>query len=434
MRKVITYGTFDLLHYGHVRLLQRARALGDYLIVGVTTEDFDRSRGKINVQQSLIERMEGVRATGLADEIIVEEYEGQKIDDIRRYQVDVFAIGSDWQGKFDYLKEYCEVVYLDRTEGVSSTELRSEKTLKLGLLGQSSNVDKVLREAAYVNGLSAEHVETGSDEAAYDRMLDKVDAVYIYSHPARHYRDIKKALLHGRHVLVETPVTLSVSELTELKDLAERQGLVLMEALKTAFSTAYMRLVNLLKGGKIGRIVSVDSASMEHVEDVEKKALSDRWNSIYDWGPTGLLPIFQLLGTNVKNKQIISSVKKDTQYDYFSKIDFIFPNAVASTRVGKGVKTEGELIISGTKGYAYVPAPWWKTDSFEIRYEDPRLNQRHFYMLEGEGIRYELVAFLHAILTGRSYERIDDAVTEAIVRVMEDYTKGTDLYVLEGEE
>ena len=87
MKKVITYGTYDLLHYGHVRLLERAKALGDYLIVGVTADGFDMARGKINVQQSLMERMEAVKATGIADEVIVEEYEGQKIDDILRYGV-----------------------------------------------------------------------------------------------------------------------------------------------------------------------------------------------------------------------------------------------------------------------------------------------------------------------------------------------------------
>ena len=125
MKKVITYGTYDFLHYGHIRLLERAKALGDYLIVGVTADDFDKVRGKINVQQTLVERIEAVKATGLADKIIVEEYEGQKIDDIKRYGVDVFTVGSDWVGKCDYLKEYCDVVYLERTEGVSSSEIRA---------------------------------------------------------------------------------------------------------------------------------------------------------------------------------------------------------------------------------------------------------------------------------------------------------------------
>lgn len=139
MVKVITYGTYDLLHYGHIKLLERAKALGDYLIVGVTADDFDKTRGKINVQQSLMERIEAVRATGLADKIIVEEYEGQKIDDIRRYDVDIFTVGSDWVGKFDYLNEYCKVVYLERTEGISSTELRSiQHSIRLGLVGSSS--------------------------------------------------------------------------------------------------------------------------------------------------------------------------------------------------------------------------------------------------------------------------------------------------------
>ena len=144
MTKVITYGTYDLLHYGHIRLLERAKALGDYLIVGVTADDFDKTRGKINVQQSLMERIEAVRATGLADKIIVEEYEGQKIDDIRRYDVDIFTVGSDWVGKFDYLNEFCKVVYLDRTEGVSSSEIREKKQqIKLGLVGNSYFLNKI---------------------------------------------------------------------------------------------------------------------------------------------------------------------------------------------------------------------------------------------------------------------------------------------------
>ena len=165
MTKVITYGTYDLLHYGHIRLLERAKALGDYLIVGVTADDFDKIRGKINVQQSLMERIEAVRATGIADEIIVEEYEGQKIDDIRKYDADIFTVGSDWVGKFDYLNEYCKVVYLDRTEGVSSSEIREQKrAVHLGVVGEGLFLNKIIDESKYVNGLQVNAVLSKREE------------------------------------------------------------------------------------------------------------------------------------------------------------------------------------------------------------------------------------------------------------------------------
>ena len=133
-------------------MLERAKALGDYLIVGITSDDFDKTRGKINVQQSLEERVAAVQATGIADKIIIEEYEGQKIDDIRRYGVDIFTVGSDWIGVFDYLNEFCKVVYLPRTEGVSSSEIREiESSIRLGLVGYSSFLNKFYKESQFVN-------------------------------------------------------------------------------------------------------------------------------------------------------------------------------------------------------------------------------------------------------------------------------------------
>lgn len=126
MKIVITYSTYDLLHQGHLNLLKRAKELGDYLIVGVTNDNFDFDRCKLNVRNNVLERVEAVKATGYADKIIIEDYVGQKIDDIQKYDVDIFAIGSDLEGKFDYLNEFCQVVYLPRTQGISSTKLRNE--------------------------------------------------------------------------------------------------------------------------------------------------------------------------------------------------------------------------------------------------------------------------------------------------------------------
>ena len=141
MKKVITYGTYDLFHQGHYNLLKRAKELGDYLIVGVTSDYFDKSRGKFNVRDSLMKRIENVKSTGFADEIIVEEYFGQKIDDIKKYGVDIFTVGSDWKGYFDYLNEYCHVVYLERTKGISSTQIRNINNLRLGIVGNESVLD-----------------------------------------------------------------------------------------------------------------------------------------------------------------------------------------------------------------------------------------------------------------------------------------------------
>lgn len=439
MKKVITYGTYDLFHFGHQRLLERAKALGDYLIVGVTADDFDKARGKINVQQSLIERMDSVRATGLADEIIVEEYEGQKIDDILRYGVEIFAIGSDWRGKFDYLNEYCKVIYLERTLGVSSTELRTEKhSLRLGLVGNAGFISKFERESHYVNGIEISGICTDNEKLIsenenikklnfitndYDSLLNESDAIYLLSHPSCHYEQIKKAIKEGKHVLCESPIAVNTSQWEELVELANTQKIVLMDAIRTAYAMAYYRLLLLVKSGVIGEVVSIDSSctSLRDV-DVSDTDLYNVWNSICMWGPCALLPIFQILGTDYKQKQITTRLQDESvMYDSFTKVTFVYSNAVASIKVGKGVKTEGELVISGTTGYVYVPAPWWKTEYFEIRRENPAENKRYFYQLDGEGIRYELVSFLKAIQGIKSNNYINTDTSKGIVRIIEQF-------------
>lgn len=426
MIKVITYGTYDLLHYGHIRLLERAKALGDYLIVGVTADDFDKNRGKINVQQSLMERVEAVRATGLADEIIIEEYEGQKIDDIRKYGIDIFTVGSDWKGKFDYLSEYCKVIYLDRTEGISSTEIRTEKReIRLGLVGNSAFINKVYNETKYVNGINVSVLLTSNPDVMsdnlkhiicddYSTLLDKSDAVYIRSLPQYHYKQIILALESGKHVLCESPITLDYEQTKELFELAKSKKLILMEGIKTAYATAFSRLILAIKSGKIGDIVSID-ATCTSLNKTD-------WSGIFEWAPTALLPIFELVGT--KYEKNIVTHKNSAGEDLFTKIDFIFDHSVASIKVGDGIKSEGQLIISGTKGYIYVPAPWWKTDYFEIRYEDANDNKRYFYQLDGEGIRYELVAFLRAIESGQVLSRIKQETSLAISEILGSYCAG----------
>lgn len=123
-KRVITYGTFDLFHIGHLNLLKRLKDIGDYLIVGVSTDEFNAGKGKRSFF-SFEERFEIIKSIRYVDMVVPEVSWEQKKDDIKKYNVDIFAIGNDWEGKFDFLREYCEVVYLPRTEGVSSTELRN---------------------------------------------------------------------------------------------------------------------------------------------------------------------------------------------------------------------------------------------------------------------------------------------------------------------
>ena len=352
--------------------------------------------------------------------------------------MDIFTVGSDWKGHFDYLNEFCKVVYLDRTEGISSSEIRSERReLRVGLVGNSTLLNKFERESHYVNGVSVSGVCTTddtdlSDEIKtdylitdnYSQLLNQSDAVYIVSHPKVHYVQIRQALLAGKHVLCESPITTSVKEYEDLIQLASERNLQLVDSIKTAYSTAYNRMLVLAKSGKIGDIVSVDAVCTS-LSDLEKKtrrgtSLDEIWNSICAWGPTAMLPIFQLLGTDYISKQIVSHLI-GPDFDSFTKVSFVYPHAVASLKVGKGVKSEGELVVSGTQGYIYVPAPWWKTDYFEIRYENPADNLRYFYQLDGEGIRYEIVSFLKSIETDKRNPYVTQTESYSIVNLVDSF-------------
>lgn len=419
MVKVITYGTYDLLHQGHINLLRRAKELGDYLIVGVTNDSFDRDRGKLNVRNNVLERVEAVKATGFADKIIIEDYVGQKIDDIQKYDVDIFAIGSDWEGKFDYLNEFCKVVYLPRTQGISSTMLREEcqETVKVGIIGCGRVAKRFPSEASVVSGVSVcaaydidkNAVVTMSKDnkdvwayADLDTFFNAVDAVYIATPHLTHYEYIKKALEQKKHVLCETPMVLDGEQAKELYAYAEEQDCILMEANKTAHCPAFNHLIVMIKSGLIGEVVDIE-ASLSKLWDGNMKLrefdANQAGGSFFELGSYPLLPIIRLLGTDVKSLNFYSRVKNDV--DMYTKGVMQYENAVSSFKVGLGVKTEGNLVVSGTKGYAYVPAPWWKTDYFELRYENQNDNKKFFYKWDGYGLRYEIQEFISCIVNHR---------------------------------
>jgi len=428
MIKVITYGTFDLLHQGHINILKRERALGDYLIVGVTTENFDITRGKINVSQSLMERMEAVRRTGLADEVIPEEYEGQKIDDIIRNNVSVFAVGSDWEGHFDYLNEYCKVIYLPRTEGISSSQLRASNAIKLGVVGGDPTVYKLIEQAKNVNGLEISGLY--SDEAdivlkadkaykTYDALLAENDAVYVAVRPENRFEYISRALNSGKHVISESPISLDGKQAESLYRLAEEKKLILFDSIKTAYGLPFQRLVLLIKSGIIGEIKNID-ATCTSLEVKEWLKVTKYYSSFTGWGAVALLPVFKILGIDYESISFLT-LNSDDFKDIYTKATLKYKDAVATVNVGVGVKSEGDLRISGTDGYIYVPAPWWKSGYFEVRFEDLTKNKRYFYENEGDGLRMELVRFVRSISDNANNYYLSDDISIAICKVMKQY-------------
>ncbi len=435
--KVITYGTYDLLHQGHLNLLRRAKELGDYLIVGVTSDSFDRGRGKLNVRNNVLERIEAVKATGYADEVILEDYLGQKIDDIQKYDVDIFAIGSDWVGKFDYLNEYCKVVYLPRTEGISSTLLRAQiqNEYRIGIVGCGRIASRFVPETKVVNGANAVAVLNPEREkaelfakkydlepfSAFDEFIQKTDAVYIASPHLTHYDYIKRCLLAGKHVLCEIPLVLSKMQAIELYSLAEDCNLILMEACKTAYCPAFGHIVTLVKSGIIGDVVDVSVSLSKMVSPPTRELdVSQGGGSMTEHASLTLLAIIKLLGIDWKDVSFHSRIENGV--DIYTKGVLNYPHATSSFTLGIGVKTEGNLVVSGTKGYIYVPAPWWLTDFFEVRYEDQTKNKKFFYSYDGDGLRYEIQEWLSMIVNGRrSCYKFRRRESISIVEIIEKY-------------
>lgn len=414
MTKVITYGTFDLFHQGHYNLLKRAKELGDYLIVGVTTEHFDEARGKVNVIDSTLKRVENVQKTGFADEIIIEDHEGQKIEDIQKYGVDIFTVGSDWVGTFDYLNAFCKVVYLERTPNVSSTMKRSDRfqIVRIGIVGTGRIAPRFIAESKYVSGLSIVCAYNPEQDSAkrfekrqgipvymkdYSKFLDRVDAVYIASPNETHYDYTKLALQAGKHVLCEKPMAFTKKQTIELYQLAKEKNLVLLEGIKAAYCPGFQQLINVARSGRIGEICDVE-ACFTRLADIHSRERTDAayGGAFLEFGGYALLPIIKLLGMDYKELRI-DSIPGEDGIDLYTKVQLIYPHGMATAKTGVGVKSEGQLVVAGTKGYILAESPWWLTKKFVVRYEDSSKIENYEPRFQGDGLRYEINEFVSNI-------------------------------------
>lgn len=441
MRKVITYGTYDLFHQGHYNLLKNAKALGDYLIVGVTTQHFDEGRGKVNVIDPIMERIENVKKTGFADMIIVEDHEGQKIEDIQKYGVDVFTVGSDWVGTFDYLKAYCEVTYLPRTPDISSTILRSKtyQIVRIGIVGTGRIAPRFVSESKYVSGIQIvsayNPVKASADnftkntgikvfENDYNEFLDSVDAIYIASPHETHYDYAKRALIAGKHVLCEKPLAFTEAESVELYSLAKEKKCILVEAIKAAYSPGFQQLLNVVGSGVIGEIRDVE-ACFSRIADPNSREMTDAkyGGAFLEYGGNALLPIIKILGKDYESVSI-DSINGDNGIDVYTKLQIRYKNAMATAKVGAGVKSEGQLVVAGTKGYILAPSPWWITKQFEVRFEDANRVEHYEPRFQGDGLRYEISEFISKIngVDSNAY-KLTASESIAITRITEQFVR-----------
>ena len=413
MKKVITYGTFDLFHEGHYKLLQRAKALGDYLIVGVTTESYDRQRGKLNVVDDLLTRIENVKKSGFADEIIIEESYGQKVSDIQKYNVDIFTVGSDWVGYFDYLREYCEVVYLERTKDVSSTMLRNQNfsIKRIGIIGNGRIAGRFVAEARKVSGVNIQGVYNPHTESAKEfaeehdinlfkteqELYENADIIYVACPHQYHYEYIKAALTQGLHVISEKPLALKEDEARELFDLAKENGVILIEGIKTAYCPGFTKLMDVARSGIIGNIRYVD-ACFTKLEKTDSRELTDTkyGGSFIELGSYCMLPVIKLFGLEYDDISF-NSIHAENGLDVFTKCSMNFPRGMATITCGLGVKSEGRLLIAGTQGYIIAEAPWWKTTYFEVHFEDPSRVEKYSETFLDDGLRYEIADMLNQI-------------------------------------
>lgn len=399
MKKVITYGTFDLFHLGHYNILKRAKEYGDYLIVGVTSESYDIERGKLSVKDSLTTRIQNVMNTGFADEVIIEEYIGQKIRDIIKYDIDVIVIGADWKGKFDHLRQYCEVVYLERTKNISSTQIREEKSniYKLGIVTDSTDDQGLLREVKYVSGIHIESVfskdknvsenfcekyQVNQSFIQYDKFLNSIDIVLINSCIKDRYSYIKNAIMLGKHVISASPITLSLTEHKELFELAEKNKVILIENISTVYLRAFMQILWMTNGDTLGKILKVKcSLSLENF--TPKKSFSDAL-------VLGIVMIIKLLGNEFEHVNVVN-YKNKVHY-----LNVLFENndSFGTIEISNDLELENKLVIVGENGTIVVENDWWNTSYFEFKQVEEKFEKRYCYNFNGNGFRYVLQELL----------------------------------------
>ncbi|WP_049945705.1 Gfo/Idh/MocA family protein [Butyrivibrio sp. LC3010] len=286
--------------------------------------------------------------------------------------------------------------------------------IRIGIIGTGRIAGRAVNEIKEVEDLclfsvfnpDKEHAEEFAKkyniDHAYsdiDDFLESVDAIYIASPHGTHYEYARKALTKKKHVLCEKPMVLSGSEVRNLYEIAESNNIILMEAIKTAYCPGFQKLEEVVKSSAIGSVIDVEAA-FTRLTDGNVRELTDITNggAFTEFGSYTMLPIFRFLGTDYRQVFYHSiPVKHSEGVDGYTKAIFKYENKFATAKTGLTVKSEGQLLISGTLGYILVPSPWWLTRYFEVRHEDPKQIEKYECEFEGDGLRYEFKEFCKRI-------------------------------------
>lgn len=440
MKRVITYGTFDLFHIGHYNILKRAKEYGDYLIVGVTGENYDAERGKLSVQDSLSKRIENVKKTGFADKIIVEEYLGQKISDIIKYNVDVFVIGSDWKGKFDHLSKYCEIKYLERTKDISSTKIRNEKLniYKFGIVTDSLYDQEAVVEPKSVSGIHVESVFSEDKDLAeefalkyeldksysnYDEFLKNIDIVYIKSSQEKRERYSRAAIENKKHVICDVPVTMDIDSTLDIVSMAKKNSVVFLDNISMLYLQSFEQLSWMVRGNIIGDIVSLKCCiSKGNFNDIDKKTIAEL--AYYP-----LCAVMRLLGNDFYDC-VIKTTNNGDSISYVT-IELLYENTTVFIEIGAGILLEDGMIITGTEGSIFVPDNWWNIGYFKMKKNGENKYRRYSFNFEGNGFRYIIRTLLNMIRDNTySAQRLTIGDYKTIILILKKLLDSNDIVIV----
>ena len=330
---------------------------------------------------------------------------------------------------------------LQRIEDVLETALTKESLarekstyMRMGVIGTGSIAKRFVEEAVHVTNIyvaaaynpDADETHRFCDEfgivheaTSAEDLFKRVDAVYIASPFYTHYEYALNALNAGRHVLCETPLTENLQQAKELYTIAEKNSLVFMPALKTAYAPSFGNVIQEALSGVIGEVVDISAIVTTLLPQTKTVGFNNE--RLMDNAYYALLVILKILGENIQ--KVSAFTRTDDAKVLYLNTHLQYEEAVGYIKAGTGVKSESSLVISGTKGYIYVPAPWWKPDYFEIRYENPYDNKKLYFPFESSGLRYEIQCFVDNISLKSTERPISKQEMLKIIQIVDKYLR-----------